>query len=84
MGKWQKNWEAMLFAALHKLANLTLIIDYNNLQSIDTVDNTLRLNPLDKKLEAQVTKVDGHNYLELDQAFNTKSQYRLQESLPKL
>ena len=35
------NWEAMLFAAHHKLANLTLIIDYNNLQSIDTVDTLL-------------------------------------------
>ena len=80
------NWEAMLFAAHHKLANLTLIIDYNNLQSIDTVDNTLRLNPLDKKLEAFgwcVTKVDGHNYLELDQAFNTKSQYRPQAIIAK-
>ena len=42
------NWEAFMFAAHHKLCNLTAIIDYNNLQSLDTVDKTISLKPLDK------------------------------------
>ena len=29
------------FAAYHRLDNLSIIIDYNNLQSLDSVDNTL-------------------------------------------
>ena len=73
------NWEAMLFAAHHELNNLTLIIDYNNLQSLDTVDNTLGLHPLDKKLEAfgwSVATIDGHNHSELYQAFTFRPQLR--------
>ena len=33
------NWEAILFASHHKLDNLILIIDYNKLQSFDSVDS---------------------------------------------
>ena len=42
------NWEALMFAAHHKLGNLLLIIDYNNQQSLTSVDDTLSLQPLDK------------------------------------
>ena len=46
------NWEAFMFAAHHKLKNMTAIIDYNNLQSLGSVDETLSLSPLDDKLKA--------------------------------
>jgi transketolase len=62
------NWEAFMFAAHHKLNNLTAIIDYNKLQSLDTVEKTLNLEPLASKFEAfgwDVTEIDGHNYEEL-------------------
>jgi transketolase len=58
------NWEAIMFAAHHKLNNLTMIVDYNNLQSITTVDETLSLEPLDAKLRAfgwDVQDIDGHD-----------------------
>ena len=62
------NWEALMFAAYHRLDNLSIIIDYNNLQSLDSVDNTLSLQPLDKKLESfgWITHtIDGHNHDEI-------------------
>jgi transketolase len=62
------NWEAFMFAAHHQLENLTVCIDNNNLQSLDTIDKTLSLHPLEGKLKAfgwQVESVDGHNYLEI-------------------
>lgn len=58
------NWEAFLFAPHHNLSNLTVIIDYNNLQSIKSVDETLSLQPFSDKLEAFgwiVHEVDGHD-----------------------
>ncbi|MEK7463146.1 MAG: thiamine pyrophosphate-dependent enzyme, partial [Patescibacteria group bacterium] len=39
------NWEAILFAAHHKLDNLVAIIDYNKIQSIASVKETLNLEP---------------------------------------
>lgn len=62
------NWEALLFAAHHKLDNLVAIIDYNKLQSLTTVDNTLRIEPLVDKFSAfgwDVREVDGHDYAAL-------------------
>jgi transketolase len=62
------NWEAMMFAAHHQLDNLVAIVDYNKLQSLTTVDKTLRLEPLADKARAfgwDVREVDGHNHAEL-------------------
>lgn len=62
------NWEAILFAAHHKLSNLTVIVDMNNLQSLTTVEKTLNLEPLDQKFEsfgAEVLKIDGHSLEEI-------------------
>lgn len=66
------NWEALLFASHHKLDNLTIIVDYNNLQSLTTVKETLNLEPLKDKFEAfgcEVFDVDGHNHSELRHVF---------------
>lgn len=65
------NWEALLFASHHKLNNLTLIVDYNNLQSLTTVEETLNIEPLRSKFEAfgcYVLEVDGHNHEDLRMA----------------
>ena len=62
------NWEGLLFAAHHRLNNLTVIIDYNKLQSLGTVDETLRLEPLVDKLTAfgcSTIEINGHDYSEL-------------------
>src|SRR3989338_8319669 len=39
------NWEAILFAAHHKLDNLVAIVDYNKIQSLKSVSETLELEP---------------------------------------
>jgi len=70
------NWEALMFASHHKLNNLTAIIDYNKLQSLDTIKNTLNLEPLIDKLESfgcHVIDLDGHNHSELEKAFHEDS-----------
>ncbi len=45
-------WEAVMFAAQHKLDNLTLIIDNNKAQMLDLSKNIIDLNPLSEKFKA--------------------------------
>jgi transketolase len=62
------NWEAFMFAAHHGLDNLVAVIDYNKLQSLTTVDKTLRIEPLADKLRAfgwTVREVDAHDHAAL-------------------
>lgn len=66
------NWEAILFAPQHKLDNLTVIVDYNKIQSFGRVQDVLELEPLADKFRAfrwAVREVDGHNIDELLRAF---------------
>jgi len=61
-------WEAVLFAAHHHLDNLIAIIDYNKIQSLDTIADTLELEPFADKWRSfgwQVQEVDGHNHQQL-------------------
>jgi len=65
------NWEACLFAAHHGLDRLVAIVDYNKLQSLGSVEQTLRLEPLADKFAAfgwAVREVDGHDYAALTDA----------------
>lgn len=66
-------WEAAMFAAHNKLDNLCLIVDFNGLQIDGTVNDVAGLEPLDKKFEGfgfEVLKIDGHNFDEIEAAFN--------------
>ena len=68
------NWEAFLFSSYHKLKNLVVIIDYNKLQSIDSVKNTLDLEPLSQKFNAfgfKVLSIDGHNFGQIYKSLNS-------------
>jgi transketolase len=68
------NWEAMMFASHHGLDNLVCIIDYNKLQSLTTVDKTLRIEPLTDKFKAFgccVREVDGHDHAALTTNLST-------------
>lgn len=70
------NWEALLFAAHHKLDKLRIIIDYNKLQSIDFVKNILKIEPLKKKFMSfgcNVIEIDGHNHSQLGKIIKIKS-----------
>ena len=74
------NWEAIMFAAHHNLNNLILVIDYNNLQSFDTIETTLKLEPLHNKMKAfgwKVITVDGHNHTDLNKAFKKAKKVKI-------
>lgn len=67
-------WEAAMFAPHHKLSNLIAIVDYNKIQSLGTVQETLALEPFRMKWEAfgwNVIEVDGHNHTELKEIFDS-------------
>ena len=62
------NWEALMFAAHHRLDNIIAIVDYNKLQSLASISQTLGLEPLKDKLTAfgwAVREVDGHDHKSL-------------------
>jgi transketolase len=62
------NWEGFLFAPVHNLNNLTVIIDYNKIQSFGRTASVIDLEPLADKLRSfrwNVVEVDGHNHVAL-------------------
>lgn len=66
-------WEAAMFAAHHKLANLCVFLDYNKMQSDDTNANIMGLEPLADKWRAfgwHVLECDGHDFAQLRQALH--------------
>ena len=67
------NWEPIMFAPHHRINNLIVIIDKNNLQSLDTTDNTLSLGSLRDKFNSfgwNVLEIDGHNHSEIFNSLN--------------
>ena len=76
------NWEAILFAAHHKLNNLVAIIDRNRLQSIHSTEDTLSLEPFPDKWKSfgwEVVEVDGHSHEEI---FNACSNINTPKNKP--
>lgn len=64
-------WETALFAAQHKLANLTVVIDANGQQALGYTDQVLSPTPLAGRWRAfgwDVHEVDGHDEAGLKQA----------------
>ena len=66
-------WEAVMFAAYHKLGNLILIVDNNKMSMLGYQENILGLEPLDDKFRAfawEAERADGHNILQLHKMLN--------------
>lgn len=66
------NWEAILFAGHHRLDNLVAVIDYNKIQSLKSVKETLDLEPFAEKWKSfgwEVAEVDGHDHSRIKEAF---------------
>ena len=66
-------WEALLVANAYKLDNLIFIIDRNKFQANVATEDLIPLEPLTDKFEAfgaVVTRIDGHNFEELEETFN--------------
>ena len=61
-------WEAALFAQHHALDNLVAIVDYNKIQSLAPIAETIALEPFRQKWESfnwSVVEVDGHDHAQL-------------------
>jgi transketolase len=69
-------WEAVMFAAHHRLKNLTVVVDYNRLQGIAPVSGVIRLEPFADKWRSfgwAVRETDGHDHESLRAALSTVS-----------
>ena len=65
-------WEAAMLAGFHKLDNLCVMVDNNNLQIDGAIDEVCSPYPIDKKFEAfnfHVINVDAHDFDQLRAAF---------------
>ena len=66
-------WESALQAAQYRLGRLIAVVDYNHMQSLGTVDETLRLEPFEQKWKDfgwRAESVDGHDTEALKAAFD--------------
>lgn len=66
-------WEAILFAGHHRLGNLVAVVDYNKLQSLALVSETLGLEPFTSKWDAfgwRVVEANGHDTTQLVEALD--------------
>lgn len=69
-------WESFLIATKHNLNNLFVIIDYNKIQALTTLNDALPLKSLAKKIKSfnlnciEIKK--GHNFTELIKGFKKK------------
>jgi transketolase len=65
-GEWQEGstWEALIFAAHHRLNNLTVLVDHNNLQGFGSTKDVASMSPLWEKLagfDVEIDVVEGHD-----------------------
>lgn len=70
------NWEAIMFASHHKLSNLRVVVDYNKIQSLALVSETLALEPFADKWRSfgwAVEEADGHDHEALQSAMTQDS-----------
>lgn len=69
-------WEGLMFAAHHQLSSLTIMIDFNRMQSLGFCNQIINLEPLVEKLKAfnlLVLECDGHDKESILNALNTSS-----------
>jgi len=69
-------WEGALFAPKYCLDNLTVILDYNNLQGYGRACELCNYEPIKNKWEAfgwHTVEINGHDFNQLREAFNEKT-----------
>lgn len=64
-GEWQEGstWEALIFACHHRLSNLTILVDHNNLQGFGSTADVATMSPLWDRLrgfDIDLQIIDGH------------------------
>lgn len=65
-GEWQEGstWEALIFACHHRLSNLTVLVDHNNLQGFGATADVASMSPLWDRLrgfDVDLQIIDGHD-----------------------
>ncbi len=68
-----------MFASHHKLDNLTIIVDYNKIQSFGRIEEVLALEPLKSKFEAfnlTTIEIDGHDFNSINTALTANFKER--------
>ena len=65
-GEWQEGstWEALIFAAHHRLGNLVVLVDHNELQGFGSTRDVASMSPLWEKLagfDVDLSVIDGHD-----------------------
>lgn len=69
-------WEAAMFAGNHKLDNLVIFVDNNNLQIDGSIEEVNSPHPIDKKFEAfgfETITIDGNDFEEIESALDKAS-----------
>jgi transketolase len=77
-------WEAAEAAAHHKVDNLTVILDYNRVQLMGTVDQIMEIAPVADKWRAfrwNVIEIDGHNFRQIIGALETAQKVKGQPTI---
>lgn len=80
-GEWQEgsNWEALIFAAHHRLDNLTALVDMNGLQGFGSTQAVASLVDLGSRLrgfDVEMMELDGHDPAALEAALAAPPQGR--------
>jgi transketolase len=75
-GEWQEGstWEALIFAAHHRLTNLTVLIDHNGLQGFGSTGEVASMFPLGERLKGfdiDLQVVPGHDLQAIRNALDT-------------
>jgi transketolase len=73
------NWEAALSCAKHNLSNLSVFVDYNQLQCYGPTKEVLNLEPIVDKWKSfgfNVMEADGHNIKDLKKIINSLYKYK--------
>jgi transketolase len=78
-GEWQEGstLEALVFSQHHRLANLTVLVDHNNLQGFGSTAEVASMSPLWERLrgfDVDIDVVDGHDLTALRQALDSRSE----------
>lgn len=68
-------WEGLMFAVHQQLDNLTVIVDHNGLQAMDSLETIMSLRNFPQKFESfgfETVEIDGHDYGQIHDALNQR------------
>lgn len=66
-------WESLIFIKHHKLTNIKIILDINNLIILGKTEKCLKLQPIERKLNGfgfKTKSINGHNYKQIISGLN--------------